>query len=181
MTTKPKKLLTSCPFWLAESHKCELCNDGLFIPFDDHIKTYCKTANHPQCLQYTLYAGAYLQLEDSSGADFQNRRRHPRVEVHHKVTLVKSTDSGEIISHHSAIAKTLDISSNGMRLEVDVPLQDDTVIQFSFDDSFPKALQSGIGQVRWCNKQIDHKGYQAGLTLQGEKTVEAMKTYLGEH
>jgi hypothetical protein len=180
MTTKPKQQTTGCPFWLADSLKCKLCNDGLFIPFDDHIKTYCKTVHHPQCLQYTLYADAHLQLTESTETAFENRRRHPRVEVHHKITLVKSTQSGEIISHHAAIAKTLDVSRNGMRLEVDIPLMDDTVVQFSFDDSFPKALQSGLGQIKWCNKQIDESGYQAGLTLQGEQEVEAMRQYLGE-
>jgi len=180
MTTKPTKQTTSCPFWLADSLKCKLCNDGLFIPFDDHIKTYCKTANHPQCLQYTLYADAHLQLTESTETANENRRKDPRVEVQHKITLVKSTQSGEIISHHSAIAKTLDVSRSGMRLEVDVPLMDDTLVQFSFDDSFPKALQSGLGRIKWCNKQIDEPGYQAGLTLQGEEELQAMRQYLGE-
>jgi len=169
----------TCPFWLADSLKCKLCNDGLFIPFDDHIKTYCKTANHPQCLQYSLYADTHIQFSEIPDTSFENRRAHPRIEVQHKITLVKSTQSGEVISHHSAIAKTLDLSTNGMRLEVDFPLIDDTVVQFSFDDSFPKALQSGIGQIRWCNKQIDEPGYQAGITFQEGQAIEAMNAYLG--
>ena len=179
MATQPDKPKTICPFWLADSLKCKLCNDGLFIPFDDHIKTYCKTIHHPQCLQYSLYAEKYLQLSENSDTTFENRRQHPRVQVQHKITLVKSTKSGEVISHHSALAKTLDVSSNGMRLEVDTPLLDDTVIQFYFDDSFPKALQSGIGRIRWCNKQIDEPGYQIGLSLQGVQAIEAMKMHLG--
>ena len=180
MATKPIKPSIFCPFWLADSLKCKVCSDGLFIPFDDHIKTYCKTINHPQCLQYSLYADARLHSSEMTDTTFENRRKHPRVEVHHKITLVKSLKSGEVISHHSSIAKTIDVSRNGMRLEIDTPLQNDTMIHFSFDDSFPKELQSGIGRINWCNKQIDEPGYQAGLSFQSERTVEAMKVYLGE-
>jgi len=181
MTDNQKKQNINCPFWLADSLTCKLCKDGLFIPFDDHIKTYCKTSNYPQCLQYTLYADETpSQLSGSADDSFENRRKHPRVEVQHKITLVKSTKSGEVISHYSSIAKTLDVSSNGMRLEVDTPLLDDTIIQFSFDDSFPQPLQSGFGKIKWCNKQIDEPGYQAGLTFQGEHAAEAMRAYLGE-
>ncbi len=179
MTKKSNKSNFNCPFWLADSLKCKLCNDGLFIPFDDHIKTYCKTVNHPQCLQYSLYADTQLKALEIPDTGFENRRIHPRIEVSHKITLVKSIKSGEIISHHSTIAKTLDLSRSGMRFAVDAPFLDDTVIQFSFDDSFPRALQSGIGRIRWCNKQIDEPGYQAGLSFQGEQTAEAMRLYLG--
>jgi len=170
----------SCPFWLADALKCKLCNDGLFIPFDDHIKTYCKTIHHSQCQQYTLYAEKYLQSSETFDTTSANRRQHPRMEAYHKITLVKSTQSGELITHHSTMAKTLDISRNGMRLEVETPLLNDTMIQFSFDDSFPKELQTGIGQIKWCNKQIDEPGYKIGLSLHGVQAIEAMGQYLKE-
>lgn len=177
---KPNKPDISCPFWLADSLKCKLCKDGLFIPFEDHIKTYCKTKHHPQCLQYTLYAEKYLQLSQQADPALENRRRYPRVQVQYKITLVKSTKSGEVISHHSTLAKTLDVSRNGMRLAVDTPLVDDTVIQFSFDDTFPKALQVGLGRIKWCNKLIDKPGYHVGLSLQEAQAIEAMRSHLIE-
>ena len=176
MIAKPLKPSEFCPFWSAESLKCKVCNDGLFIPFDDHIKVYCTTLDYPQCLQYALYAGSHLQASEER--DLENRRKYQRVETEHRVTLVKLTKSGEMVSHYSTVAKTLDVSMGGMRVLTSDPLLNDTVVQFSFDDSFPKSLQSGMGQIKWCNKQVDEKSYQIGLSFQEENAVKAMGSYL---
>lgn len=181
MSMKAKKPNTSCPFWSVKSLKCRLCNDGLFIPLDNHIEIYCTTVDYPQCLQYSLYMnsqeGQHQQKEDQ----YENRRRHRRIVTRHKVTLVKLLHSGEIISHHSTFAETLDISMGGMRVTMKSPLLNNTVVQFSFDDSFPESLQTGIGKIQWCNKQIDDNVYQAGLAFQGPHIIEAMGLFLGIH
>jgi len=96
----------------------------------------------------------------------------------HRVTLVKLTESGKIVSHYSTVAKTVDVSMGGMRLATSDPLLNDTIVQFSFDDSFPKSLQSGMGQIKWCNKQRDEEIYQIGLSFQGSKALGAMGSYL---
>lgn len=181
MASKSSKKSEVCPFWAPDSMKCKLCNDGLFIPLEDHIKIYCKTANHPQCLQYSLYADSHIKSLENSAAFLKNRRKYPRVEVHHKVTLIKFTKSGEIATHYPAVAKTLDVGAGGMRLVVDDILPTDTELQFAFDDSFPKPLQSGIGKIEWCNKQLDESGYHAGLSFHGKETIKAMEFYLGVH
>jgi exoribonuclease II len=111
----------------------------------------------------------------------ENRRKHRRIATRHNVTLVKLLYSDEIISHHSAVAETLDISKGGMRVTLKSPLLNNTVVQFSFDDSFPESLQTGIGKIQWCNKQIDTNVYQAGLAFQGSHIIEAMGLFLGIH
>jgi len=178
MIAKPLKPSELCPFWSVESLKCRVCKDGLFIPFDDHIKIYCKTINYPQCLQYALYAESHLRVQEEQPSSTENRRKYKRVETEHWVTLVKLTRSGEIISHYSSAAKTMNVSMGGMRIITSVPLLNDTVVRFSFDDSFPKSLQSGMGRIKWCNKQIDEKNYQIGLSFQEENAIRAMGSYL---
>ena len=178
---RAKELNTSCPFWSVKSLKCRLCNDGLFIPLDNHIDIYCITGDYPQCLQYSLYMNSPEGKRQQDESQFENRRRHRRIATRHNVTLVKLLHSGEIIPHHSTVAETLDISVGGMRVSMERPLLNNTVVQFSFDDSFPESLQTGIGKILWCNKHIDDNAYQAGLSFQGPHMIEAMGLFLGIH
>ena len=166
----------TCPFWSVQSLKCKLCSEGLFIPLDDHIDVYCTTAAYPQCQQYSLYAESKAQAFADQEQENENRRKYRRIQTQHKVTLVQLTSSGEIASH---VATTRDVSMGGMRLSIEEPMLNDTSVQFSFADFFPESLQSGIGQIAWCNKQIDAPGYQAGLAFQGERIARAMGLYLG--
>lgn len=89
--------------------------------------------------------------------------------------------SGEIVEQLFAKAETIDMSKIGMRLHTDIPLTSDTVIQFSFNERFPKALRTGAGLVEWCNKQIDQPGYQAGISFQSSRIVDAMDNFLEPH
>lgn len=171
----------NCPYWSAKSMKCRICSGGLFIPLDDHIEVYCKTPAFPQCLQFSLHTENHVQILDRREEAYKNRRKYLRIETEYKVTLVKLVDSGKIASHHSTIGKTLDVSMGGMRLATKTPLANDTLLQFSFDPSFPEELQYGSGQVAWCNKQIDEPGYQAGITFHDDHLIEAMGLYLGAH
>lgn len=179
MAVKDPNKKIKCPFWSTESHKCRICNGGLFIPLDDHVEVYCTTPAYPQCLQYELHSEKQLQIMREARGQGQNRRKYTRTNASHKISLAKLVESGEIVSHHSTIAKTLDVSKGGMKLAIEIPLLTNTVVQFSFDDSFPKGLQGGTGQVTWCNKQIDEAGYQAGISFRGDHLLEAMESYLG--
>ena len=47
------------------------------------------------------------------------------------------------------------------------PLTHDSLVHFTFDESFPETLHEVTGQVKWCNKQLDETGYQAGSIFSG--------------
>lgn len=181
MTDKYPDNQTSCPFWSPDSMKCRVCKGGLFIPLDDHIDVYCKTPDYPQCLQYDLHAQNHPELLELSENNPDNRRQFQRHSAVHKITLVKLVKSGEIASHFSTVGKTLDLSQGGMRLTTDKPLINDTLIRFSLGNEFPKVLRDGTGQVQWCNKDIDHPGYQTGISFHGQQIIETMGLYLGLH
>jgi len=171
----------TCPFWSVDSKKCRVCKDGLFIPLEDHIAAYCTSQDHHDCLQYSLHAPKSIKSDYNSEDNIQNRRQSLRIKITNQIELLKLIKSGEIVQQISEKAKTLDISKIGMRLHTDIPLISDTVIQFSFNDKFPQALRTGAGLVEWCNKQIDAPGYQAGISFQSDRLIEAMDTFLEPH
>jgi hypothetical protein len=181
MATKDATPIENCPFWATLSMKCRIYKGGLFIPLDDHIQVYCKTLNYPQCLQYELHLRNHLEIIDKANHRYKNRRKFTRIEARYKITLVRLIHSDMVVSHYSTLARTLDLSNGGMRLTTHEPLINDTVLQFSFGDTFPEHLQEGTGQVAWCNKEVDAPGYQAGISFHDDQTVEAMGLYLGLH
>jgi hypothetical protein len=171
-----------CPFWSPLSMKCSLCSEGLFIPLDDHIDVYCKTEDYPMCLQYSLSHESFRKIAGYCGPTLSdNRRNYERIESTHPLTLVRLSSSGKVASHFTSPASTIDLSMGGLRLRMQDPLINDTVVRFSFDDSVPELLQSGTATIKWCYRMIDTSEYQAGLAFRSNQTVEAMGMYLGIH
>lgn len=170
-----------CPFWSEALKKCHICQGGLFIPLDDHIEAYCTTLSYPQCAQYSLERNQQHPQQDPHQAFAQNRRQFPRTQACWKITLVQLSTSNIIGSHFSDIAETIDLSRTGMRLTTRKPLPDSALLSFSFDHSFPKTPDDSIGEVMWCNKEIDSPGYQAGIAFKDDTTKEAVAAYLDLH
>ena len=179
MGTTPQKDGEFCPYWEKDAKKCKICNTGLFIPLDDHIEVYCKTQNYPQCLQYSLNQGNHLEIQGKTKGQGKNRRQHMRVPSRNQVTLVKLINTNKVVNHRTTMAETIDLSRGGMRLNLDTPLPHDTVIQFAFDDNFPSTFHNAMGQIEWCNKQIDEPGYQVGVSFKEDRLVRAMDHFLG--
>jgi hypothetical protein len=178
MGSKQNTSRTICPFWSMDSKKCRVCKDGLFIPLDDHIDAFCMSEDYHCCLQYSLHAPDDQQAANLLNKHTGNRRQSVRIKLSNQIQLLKLIKSGEIIQHLTESAETLDLSHIGMRLQTNVPLIDDSVVQFSFGDSFPAAIKRGAGLVQWCNKQIDGPGYQAGISFQSSWILEAMESFL---
>jgi hypothetical protein len=166
-----------CPFWSTYALKCRLCNEGLFIPLDDHIEVYCTTPEYPLCLQYNMNSEGRAMIKSKTQRPEENRRAFPRLERSFKVTLVKMTESGKLAKHFSLHASTLDISRGGMRLNTTERLIDDTQIAFSFVDVFPEELQSGTATIKWCRQQEESGFYEAGLAFENPRS-EAAGMYL---
>ncbi len=180
MTAINCKHQVKCPFWSAASAQCNVCKSGIFIPLDDHIEAFCTTFHYTACVQYTLHSENQINLQEKVRNSEENRRKYLRIDTSHKITLVKILKYGKLISNFSSDAQTLDMSKGGIRLLTKNPLVYDTLVQFSFDTSFPQALREITGQVQWCKKELDETGYQAGLSFQGDHVVEAMGNYLGQ-
>ena len=186
MASKDPKHQIKCPFWSMASKKCSIGRNGLFIPLDDHVEAFCKTTHFVACNQYTLYSENQICLLENVRKSVENRRKYMRIERSHDVTLVKNFKPRQLESQFSYEAqfsykaRTIDVSSGGMRMAINNPLLHDTTVHCSFDNSFPPGLHEVTVRVEWCNKQIDEPGYQAGLSFKEDDIVEAMGRYLDQ-
>ncbi len=174
MTTEDSKHKEKCPFWSAASVKCTICDNGLFIPLDNHAEAFCKTSRYAACMQYTLYSENHIYLQERVRKSEVNRRKYLRIESCYAITLVKIFESGDPVEPIPYEAQTIDVSKSGMRVATSKPLVHEALVQFSFDESFPLRIHEITGQVEWCNKQVDEPGYQAGVSFRGNQSIDAL-------
>jgi hypothetical protein len=167
-----------CAFWSPTEQICKVQDTGLFIPLEDHVEIYCKSAEHVLCQQFRLLEQTHLIAEQVviSG---ENRRKHCRVRTSRHLTLIRLSDSGNVVCNSPSIASTLDMSSGGMRLATRELLMHDSIIQFHFKGSLPSSVKSGLAKVKWCVPTKKDMRYQAGLAFQNTQIIEAMGEYLG--
>lgn len=175
MTGLKRQKRSGCPFWSQLTMKCLVSRDGLFIPLDDHIELFCTTAEHCNCVQFISYHTQGEQLLIENMREKLNRRNSLRVEAEHRLKLMRMMAGG---SQLAVPAKVLDLSQGGMRVSLESPLTGDSLLQFSFESSFPAGFQKGLGQVAWCHKEIGQAGYQAGIAFQDAGQIKAMASYL---
>ena len=162
------------PFLVATAVKCTICENGLFIPLDNHAGAFCKTSCFRACVQYTLYSENHTNSQEKVRKSEINRRKFIRVPSSQTITLVKIFESDGMAPPPPYEIKTIDISKSGMRVAIDRPLRHDAQVQFSFDESFLLKIPGATGQVEWCNKDVDEPGYQAGLSFQDKRILEAV-------
>jgi hypothetical protein len=166
-----------CAFWSPTEQVCKVQDAGLFIPLEDHIEIYCKSAEHVLCRQFRLVEQTHPAAEQI-GIRGKNRRKYSRVRTSHHLTLIRLSDSGNVVGDSPSTASTLDMSSGGMRLATRELLMHDSIIQFHFKGSFPSSVKSGLAKVKWCVPTKKDLRYQAGLAFQNIQIIEAMGEYL---
>jgi hypothetical protein len=177
--SKKERLSRVCPFWSPAEHSCKILKEGLFIPLKDHLEIYCRSDHHTVCRQFRLNEHSHQETGNvDKGEISSNRRKYPRIKTTHHVTLVRLSESGQVVCHHPSIASILDLSSGGMRLKTRDLLMHDSIIQFHFNSSFPSSLKSGLAKVKWCESTSKDMRYQAGLAFQNDHVVQAMGEYL---
>ncbi len=167
----------TCPYWSAEDKSCTFRKGGLFIPLADHIKVYCTTPKHTSCLQYKLATESNTSSKKS--INNYNRRKYSRYKRKLPVTLVLLNDSGNIVRHYEETSDTSDLSLGGMQLSTYEPLTDDSIINFSFGNTYPTTLQSGLARVKWCKHKKDMPYFTVGLAFQTEQTIRAVRSCFG--
>ena len=172
MTAEDRKPGDKCPFWSATSVKCTICENGLFIPLDNHAEAFCKSSRFHACMQYTFYSENHIYLQEKVRKSEVNRRKFIRVQSSHRITLVKIFEADSIVPPPPYEIATIDVSKSGMRVALDQPLMHDALVQFSFDESFLLKIHEVTGQLEWCNKQVDEPGYQAGFSFQEKRAID---------
>lgn len=174
-----------CPHWSSFTSKCTKNVGGLYIPMDEHIADFCASSNFTKCKQYQANLDKKQPGRISCEQSQENRRNSHRVIQHQRVIFAArlrlSLNRDQVPgTTFNLKAKTLDISSGGMRLFTSTLLTEKSLIEFSFGRDFPSSLNHAMGQVQWCNIQIDEPGCQVGISFREGNTSHAMERYIKE-
>lgn len=156
------KICLQCPFWTEETRRCSIGRNGLFIPLESHILSYCKSSHFKKC---SLYKTELTMVESGREGSFYNRRKHHRNPTKQQVVLRYFDDNGHCILDRPKSADTVNLSAGGMQVCTGEPLMNETIIHFSFLTSSSKDKQKGLARVTWCRYEKEAKRYTAGLSF----------------
>lgn len=70
------------------------------------------------------------------------------------------------------ISNTVEISTEGLRVELDRPIEVDTILQLAVKLGKLEAAMYVVGEVRWCSPMADGRSYQAGFQLLESKGTD---------
>jgi len=155
---------STCPHWCRSSRSCQLVKEGLFLPIDQHVASYCLSSHYPSCVHYQLLAG----VDGDTGRDRDeaaNRRRSIRVPGTHAFRFSEITGHDQMPGLRENDAWTIDLSDHGIRFASRQLLTADTAIRFFLEaeDSTPPV--EGIGRVVWCEPLENTPLFHAGITF----------------
>ena len=134
-----------CPHWEPETRACLLISDGIFLPVDTQIRTYCLTSQYMLCNEYGQMAAQDRRNERAAS----DNRRSTRIPCYHVFRFSEITGSDQIPSIREDDAWTVDLSAHGIRFATRQMIPPATVLQFEMDKGSGKESISGSGRVIW--------------------------------
>ena len=143
----------ACPYLEPDSRFCQLVEEGIFLPVDAHITTYCLTSQYALCSQYELLA-VRDHWNEPNGRPLSNRRRSARVPSHHLFRFSEITGSDQPPSIREDDALTVDLSAHGIRFTTRQLLPPETALRFEVVKGGKKSM-AGTGRVVW-SKPIEN-------------------------
>jgi len=166
-------LRCSCPHYCSSNRSCQLIQEGLFLPIDQHVASYCLSSHFHSCLHYQLLAGT----EGETGqlqSEAANRRRSIRIPSNHTFCFSEITGHDQFPGLRENDAWTVDLSDHGIRFASRQLLLADTDIRFFLktDDSAP--LIEGIGRVVWCEPLENTPLYHAAISFNDQQDITVL-------
>lgn len=162
-----------CPYWSEKNRRCSIKRNGLFIPLQSYIVSYCKSSNYVEC---TRYKTEIAHVEEAARTkNSHNRRKYQRRTVNHKVQLRLFDNSDLCILKSPKLADAINLSAGGMQISTHEPLSDKTIIYFSLHKSPSSVKQQGLARVTWCRYEEDAMRYKAGLSFHNSSSRGAAK------
>lgn len=170
-----------CPYWTdGNSNECKMTKGGLFLPMPDHISIFCTTSRFTQCHQYIRGEELLQETARRFGCvDEEGRRKYRRVADRFQLTLFSCDEDmnpAEILDDQ---AFTVDLSLGGIRLETRRHVQPPGVVAFTFGTDFSIPDLTGVGEIKWSEKNSDADRYQLGIEFADSKMRQAVGRYMG--
>jgi c-di-GMP-binding flagellar brake protein YcgR len=95
----------------------------------------------------------------------QNRRQEGRLSEEHKVTYVIVSEEKNPIDDKIYYALTEDISTSGMKLITEKPLEIGTFVKIELSLGGEKKFINLFGEVRWIKNLYDDELFTTGITF----------------
>ena len=162
----------TCPFWSPSAGNCTVSLDGLFIPMDNHIDTFCNSRSYTGCFQYQC-KNTFQKLDDA----VSDRRQHRRHADSRDITLIKNEHYPEDVQI-PVMATIIDFSKGGVRLLLKENLSRNSAVTCTLGNDLPEHLRTGPAMIRWCRPLLNKNGYQAGLAFKDEVLPMALGSCL---
>ena len=157
-------LRCSCPHYCSSNRSCQLIQEGLFLPIDQHVASYCLSSHFHSCLHYQLLADAEGETGQQQ-SEAANRRRSIRIPSNHTFRFSEITVQNQIPGLRENDAWTVDLSDHGIRFASRQQLTADTAIRFILkaDSNAPEI--EGTGRVIWCEPLENTPLYHAAIAF----------------
>lgn len=154
-----------CPYWEPESRSCLLLvRDGIFLPVETHVTTYCLTNQYALCNHYERLTVQDWQAE-RTGQPPGNRRRSLRIPSRHlfRFSEIAGTDQAAPIREDDAW--TVDLSDHGIRFTTRQSLVPETMLRFEMVRDAARPPLRGTGRVVWSTPVADSPLFHAAIAF----------------
>jgi hypothetical protein len=141
-----------------------LVTDGLFLPVQEHITTYCTSEYYPSCRHYQLLATP-ANTPQSTDHQPSHRRRSVRIPRYHGFRFSEISPKDRLPTKRTEETWTIDLSQQGIRFASYRFLPPDTMIRFSLDSEGGICPTTGQGRVVWSEPLENTPLFHAGIAL----------------
>lgn len=153
-----------CPHWDSVHRACLLDKEGIFLPTEQHVASYCLSCYYAICSHYERFA-----CTDSTGASQQqmptNRRRSLRTLQHHIFRFSEVTGNDQIPGVPEGDGWTIDRSEHGIRFVGLYLLTPETTIRFSLEAENTGDATEGTGRVIWSEPLEKSSLFHSGIAF----------------
>ena len=154
----------ACPYWDSDSRSCLLVKDGLFLPVEEHVVTYCLSSQYIVCMHYELLAGKDEPARKDEAVPV-NRRRSIRIPCRHLFRFSEITGSDQVPTLREENAWTIDLSDHGIRFATRQQLSPETAVHFVLESGETAKPLQGTGMVVWSKPLANTPLFHAAIAF----------------
>lgn len=154
----------ACPYWDRRKRACNAVKDGLFMPIDQHVATYCTSDRHPSCHHYQVHAEEGQGGRPSAPLPV-NRRRSLRLPSRQLFRYSEITANNETIGFQESQAWTVNLSNDGLQVSTRYLLSPGSLLRFEMEHGETGTGIEGTGRVIWSLPLANTPYCLAGLAF----------------
>lgn len=177
MQKNKKRALQLCSYFVNIMNTCSLFVDGLYIPPEETILTYCKSSKYHKCPIYKRHPqrNTGQKALDSGAKIADSWRRFERISDQRKVLICTCDSLGGKNGDFAETALTVDYCQGGMRIIAEKEIPADIPLIFKFDNDFVVPRLQGLAQLCWQkNLEKFPQRIEAGLAFKDDFSRETL-------